>query len=206
MGGIYLLVGTIIASSLMDKQGRKSLLITSFSGMVMPLCSTIRVFIFSQSANGGFFTYSLFSLEGCFNATPSIVLHLESSGTLFWYSCRCWHCSVSCQWFILFGLILFECITWMFDITGYDFVQVCAVLCSRSGSCSSPTSSWNICLQNKGQGSRIISRHALGESWLFIHTLIYQMYIIVPSPNRSHSFLIHCIIPCFVFHYVICHT
>jgi hypothetical protein len=29
--------GTAIASSLMDKQGRKSLLITSFSGMVMSI-------------------------------------------------------------------------------------------------------------------------------------------------------------------------
>ena len=57
--GIYLLVGTMIASSLMDKQGRKSLLITSFSGMVMPLCSTNHVFISTQSAMEG--SYSLFS-------------------------------------------------------------------------------------------------------------------------------------------------
>jgi uncharacterized membrane protein YeaQ/YmgE (transglycosylase-associated protein family) len=59
-GGIYLLVGTMIASSLMDKQGRKSLLITSFSGMVMPLCSTNHVFTFSlnQQMEG---SYSFFS-------------------------------------------------------------------------------------------------------------------------------------------------
>jgi hypothetical protein len=58
--GIYLLVGTMVASSLMDKKGRKSLLMTSFSGMVMPLFSTNHVFIFSlnQQMEG---SYSLFS-------------------------------------------------------------------------------------------------------------------------------------------------
>jgi hypothetical protein len=52
-GGYYLLIGTMVASSLMDKQGRKSLLITSFSGMVMPLCSTNHVFIFSLNQQMG---------------------------------------------------------------------------------------------------------------------------------------------------------
>ena len=50
--GYYLLVGTMIASSLMDKQGRKSLLITSFSGMVMPLCSTNPMIILSLDQQG----------------------------------------------------------------------------------------------------------------------------------------------------------
>ena len=94
--GYYLLVVTMIASSLMDKQGRKSLLITSFSGMVMPLFNKSYDYFISQSAE--LLTYSLLflNLEGCFYVTSSSVLHLESSGALFWDSCCCWHCSVSC--------------------------------------------------------------------------------------------------------------
>ena len=48
-GGYYLLIGTMVASSLMDKQGRKSLLITSFSGMVSPCVQQImRLFSLNQ--------------------------------------------------------------------------------------------------------------------------------------------------------------
>ena len=50
------------------------------------------------SRSAGLLTYPFlfFNLEGCFNVTSSFVLHLESSGALFWDSCCCWHCSVSC--------------------------------------------------------------------------------------------------------------
>lgn len=39
----FLLAGTTVASSLMDKQGRRSLLMGSYAGMVRPLVVAIRV-------------------------------------------------------------------------------------------------------------------------------------------------------------------
>jgi hypothetical protein len=89
--GCILPVGTMIASSLMDKQGRKSLLITSFSGMVCLQEITLSLVSVGKQR----FSLTSVSLEGSFHATASIVIYLESVGTLFWNSCCCWHCSVS---------------------------------------------------------------------------------------------------------------
>ena len=55
------------------------------------------IWLFYLSINRVAYIFTSFlNLEGCFYVTSSSVLHLESSGALFWDSCCCWHCSVSC--------------------------------------------------------------------------------------------------------------
>ncbi|KAJ1412740.1 Sugar/inositol transporter [Sesbania bispinosa] len=61
--------GTAVASSLMDRQGRKSLLITSFTGMEH-------------------------NLVGCFYVSPFPFFYLEGPCTILWHPCCPWDCSL----------------------------------------------------------------------------------------------------------------